>query len=141
MRLAFTLCVSLIIAISMVRAQQSNTSLHNMERRVCVLGNVRKPSVVSLEGGITLMQAIERAGGALPDMKSNGARIYRQSPNDNTQTLIVIDNLRAIERGRAVDLELQPRDVVEVFSHKRKKQTPVPCVVPCSDWLPSIRIL
>lgn len=108
---------------------------------VCVLGNVAKPAIISLEGQRSLLQALRAAGGPLLNMKSNGARVYRQHPGSNTGEVIVVERLSWIERGKVQDLTLLPYDVVEVISVKGKKKIGAKGLNPCMSWRPSFGIL
>jgi protein involved in polysaccharide export with SLBB domain len=108
---------------------------------VCVRGNVAKPAIVSFEGEIKLLQVVRAAGGAVPSLKSNGARVYRRHLGTDTGTEIVIESLRQLERGKYQDLTLLPYDVVEVISIKGKKKISANGINPCMSWLPSVGLL
>src|SRR5918912_1022310 len=132
MLLIFTSSVSLASAQNPTGNKPADTRPPVAENNViCVVGNVMNPSLIRLEGSITLMQAITQAGGALPDTKSTGARIYRDVPNDITKELIIIRELRGIEKGRAMDLKLQSGDVVEVVPRNKKKRVAQSMINPC----------
>lgn len=109
--------------------------------QVCFRGNVAKPAIVSYERDITLLQALERVGGTLPNQKL-GARVYRHVPNSNREEWILISELKKIQRGRAPDLPLLPSDVVEVFARNGKQRAPNSQFVdPCASWLPKVGLL
>jgi hypothetical protein len=100
-------------------------------KMICVVGNVMNPSLITLRDSITLMQAIKQAGGAVPDTNSVTVRIYRDNSKDGTKEVIIIKKLRAVEKGRAVDLNLQSGDVVEIVPRYKKKRVPQSRVDPC----------
>jgi protein involved in polysaccharide export with SLBB domain len=125
----------LVFAASVIVAgaqkQTDNQSPAAENRQICVVGNVSKPSLLQIEGSITLTEAINRAGGALPDSRSVGARVYRASPDGEEKELISINELRAVEKGRVKDLELRARDIVVVMPRNRKKLAPQSRINPC----------
>jgi hypothetical protein len=70
----------LAVSAVLVRAQQptENTSTNPLpviaedKSEICIFGRVKMASIIPFENRITLMQAIKNAGGALPDIESNG---------------------------------------------------------------------
>jgi polysaccharide export outer membrane protein len=79
-----------------------------------VTGRVVNPQKINIKDSITVSQAIAIAGGELPDGVINRVRIIRPNPyGDSAATEIVVD-LKAIRKGRAKDVVLQPYDIVEV---------------------------
>lgn len=80
---------------------------------VYVVGNVVQPQAILPEGTITLTQAIARAGGVTKYSKTDRIRIIRQTVGSSERTVITID-LKAITRHRALDLILQPFDIIDV---------------------------
>ena len=89
--------------------------------RAFVVGNVVKPSAVSLKEKTTITKAIATAGGALPDSKLDKVRILRQiNEGDTTKTEIIVD-LKAINKRQAEDIALQPNDIVDVPTANGKK--------------------
>lgn len=97
--------------------------------QVCVLGNVVKPSAIPIKGTISLMRAIGEAGGATPKM-SHRVLIIRRLPDGYLRN-IQIKDLKAVARGRATDILLQPEDIVIVSSRDNRTriapQTSTPC--------------
>jgi polysaccharide biosynthesis/export protein len=85
-----------------------------------VIGNVFKPTVITLKEPITVSQAIAKAGGTLPATKSDGIRILRQKPGSTEKTIIAVD-LGAIKKQRAEDVALQANDIIEVPTSSGKK--------------------
>jgi polysaccharide biosynthesis/export protein len=79
---------------------------------VYLSGEVRTPSMVPLDGGMTLLQALARTGGALPTAKTNSVLLIR---NDGRGGLSVhrVDVDRIL-RAEASDVYLHRRDVVFV---------------------------
>lgn len=129
--------ISLLLFAALVagsRAQQSGEGSKSApppapDQQVCVLGNVMKPSAVTFEGTISLMRAIGEAGGATPKM-SPRVLIIRRLP-DGYLKEIRIKDLKAVARGRAADIPLQPEDIVIVSSRDKRAwiapQTSTPC--------------
>lgn len=89
-------------------------------QQVFVVGNVFKPTAISMKEKITVAQAIAMAGGAMADSKKDRVRILRQVNNSMTKTEMVID-LDAISKNRAADVELQANDIVEVPTSSGKR--------------------
>jgi len=77
-----------------------------------VVGNVVRPTSITLKERITISQAIAMAGGTLPDTQKDRIRIVRQTRNNTTQEILV--DLKAVARRQAKDVELHPNDIVEV---------------------------
>jgi polysaccharide biosynthesis/export protein len=77
-----------------------------------VVGNVLKPSAVSLKDPITLTRAIALAGGLLPDTNRERVRIVRQSGETTTTDIYV--NLKAVAKRQVEDPILKPNDIVEI---------------------------
>jgi hypothetical protein len=113
----------------------SNQSSAAESQGICVVGNVLTPSLVRVEGAITLTEAIQKAGGALPDSKRIGVKVYR-SLSGVDKEMITIKELRAIERGRVKDIELHPGDVVEVVPREKKNTVPQASINPCPSKSP-----
>jgi polysaccharide export outer membrane protein len=77
-----------------------------------VVGNVLKPSAISLKDTITLTRAIALAGGLLPDTNRERVRIVRQSGEITTTDIYV--NLKAVAKRQVEDPVLKPNDIVEL---------------------------
>lgn len=85
-----------------------------------VVGNVFKPSSISLKTTTTVTQAIAMAGGLLPDSNANRVRIIRQVPGASIKSERFI-NLKAINQRQAEDVTLLPGDIIEVPTLSGKK--------------------
>ena len=81
--------------------------------QVFVLGNVLKPSAISIKEPLTVSKAIAIAGGTAPSTKKDKVRIIRQIPGSTAKKEIMVD-LTAIEKNKAEDVALQANDVVDV---------------------------
>jgi protein involved in polysaccharide export with SLBB domain len=75
-----------------------------------VYGSVVQPRAIFLRERTSVTQAIKIVGGVVPSGITNRVRIMRGC--DPVQTIVV--DLKAIERGRAVDVVIQPYDIVFV---------------------------
>jgi polysaccharide export outer membrane protein len=78
-----------------------------------VVGNVLKPSTITLRDKVTVSQAIAMAGGTLPDTQSNRVRVVRNDPRTNGKMELIVD-LKAVARHQSEDIALQANDIVEV---------------------------
>jgi polysaccharide biosynthesis/export protein len=78
-----------------------------------VVGNVLRPSAVSLKEPVTVSRAIAMAGGVMPDSKLDKVRIVRQEPRGGSKSEFFVD-IKAIDKWQAEDVRLQPGDIVEV---------------------------
>jgi polysaccharide biosynthesis/export protein len=85
-----------------------------------VVGNVFKPSPISLKMTTTVTQAIAMAGGVLPDSNVNRVRIIRQVPGASIKSERFI-SLKAINQHQAEDLTLLPGDIIEVQTLSGRK--------------------
>lgn len=81
--------------------------------QVYVVGNVLRPTAISLKEPITVSRAIAIAGGTAPSTKKDKVRIVRQTPGSTTKQEIFVD-LGAIERRKADDVALLANDIVDV---------------------------
>jgi len=89
-------------------------------QRVFVTGEVRVPGMIPLTGGMTLVEALTRAGGATSVTASGEVAIVRQKPQgkpgskDGDEPIRV--SLRDLETGgRAANIELQDGDTIYVL--------------------------
>lgn len=78
-----------------------------------VIGNVNKPSSVSLREPTTLMRAVATADGWSKHSKLTKVTILRTVEGDPKGQLIAVD-LQAISQLKAPDIMLQPKDVVYI---------------------------
>jgi polysaccharide export outer membrane protein len=113
----------------------------NEAEQAYVVGNVLRPSAVSLKEPVTLSRAIAMCGGLLPDTKNERLRIVRQAPGETAKTELYVD-LKAIEKRRADDVMLQAGDIVDVptAGGKRLLRTLIGAVVPAVGQLP-VRVI
>jgi polysaccharide export outer membrane protein len=81
--------------------------------QVYVVGNVIKPTAISLKEPITVSRAIAMAGGTGLDTKKSRVRVIRQQPGSGVKQEIFVD-LKAIEKRQAEDIALQANDIVDV---------------------------
>lgn len=89
-------------------------------QQVFVVGNVFKPTAISMKEKVTVAQAIAMAGGTMSDAKKDRVRILRQTPNSLTKSEIIVD-LDAISKNKVADIELQANDIVEVPTSSGKR--------------------
>jgi protein involved in polysaccharide export with SLBB domain len=84
------------------------------KERVYVSGEVGKQGTVSLTHGMTLYQAIQRAGGLLDTARRSQVILIRRQPDGHPAGAAV--DVRPVESGEAPDLDvaLQPLDMVFV---------------------------
>lgn len=78
-----------------------------------VVGNVIKPTKISLKESVTLTQAIAIGGGLAPEAKTNKVTIQRQEANSPLKTETVYD-LKDIRDKKIADPVLQANDIVNV---------------------------
>jgi polysaccharide export outer membrane protein len=83
-------------------------------RRVFVLGQAKAPGAIEIQAdeGLTVVQAIARAGGFTDIAATDRVNILRTG-QDGTQLKIVV-NVAAIIKGQSKDFPLKPDDVVSV---------------------------
>jgi polysaccharide biosynthesis/export protein len=102
-----------------------------------VVGNVFKPTTIPLKEPTTVSQAIAMAGGALPDTKTNRIRIIRKVAGESSKVEIFV-SLPEIVKQRAVDVVLDPGDIIEVpvSAGKRMMRTIYSAIGPAFGNLP-----
>ena len=88
--------------------------------KIYVIGNVFKPTTISLKEQVTLKQAIAMAGGVMQDTKLDKIIVSRRS-TDGVSRVEMIVNLKAINKKAARDIVLKRNDIVEVHSSRKKK--------------------
>jgi hypothetical protein len=96
---------------SYLQAPQVSLSLVKSSQRVTVSGAVRSPSVLNLEGTLTLSQAIAQSGGANDLANSERIHVARIT---GEQVEDAIFNLKEIQAGRAPNPALRGGDIVVV---------------------------
>jgi polysaccharide export outer membrane protein len=89
-------------------------------QQVFVVGNVFKPTTISMKEKITVAQAIAMAGGTMSDAKKDRVRILRQMGSSLSKSEIIVD-LEAISKHKSADVELQANDIVEVPTSSGKR--------------------
>jgi len=80
---------------------------------VLIVGQVSKPSALSIAEPMTLSRAVATVGGILPDGNKNKIRIRRQIPGSAANTEIFVD-IKARDKSQGEDFLLQGGDIVEV---------------------------
>jgi polysaccharide export outer membrane protein len=106
-----------------------------------VVGNVLRPSIISLKERVTVSRAIAMSGGLMPDTKTERVRIVRQAPDSASKTELFVD-LKAIDKRKAEDVVLQAGDIVDVptAGGKRLLRSLIGAVVPAVGQLP-VRVI
>lgn len=87
---------------------------------VAVNGQVKKPGVFPIPGRISLVQAIALAEGTTDFAKSNEVYLFREA---GEKTYIARFDVKAIERGRSPNPQLQQNDLVVVGTSSAAKVT------------------
>jgi protein involved in polysaccharide export with SLBB domain len=129
MKATFVLFALLVASTTMARGQQPNPQPSPAEEKyVCVIGGVARPSRVTLNGRLTVAQAIKETGGILPDARTL-VRVYSRTTDGVTRVTTV--DLKAAKKKPALDLELQSYDLVEVLRKKSGYETIGAALKPC----------
>jgi|FaiFalFF_MnMetaG_3_1042247.scaffolds.fasta_scaffold00121_10 polysaccharide export outer membrane protein len=84
---------------------------------VLIRGGVRRPGLIAYAERMTLTQAIEAAGGPLPEAKLERITIERPA-GKKTQRIVV--NLLQVAQGTRPDEPLQPGDTIDVPLPRRR---------------------
>lgn len=79
---------------------------------VYLSGEVRAPALLQMDGNLTLLQAMVRAGGTLPSANTGNVLLIRNK-DDGTLMVSKVD-LEKILRNESPDVFLQRRDVIYV---------------------------
>jgi protein involved in polysaccharide export with SLBB domain len=82
-----------------------------LSTEVYILGAVMEPRAIAFKDQVTLSMAVATAGGFLPDAYPKEIIIVRGSL---TQPRFGVVNFQDIERGKAREIALQPRDIIYV---------------------------
>jgi len=111
-------------------------------KTIYITGSVVKPQAVYIKEPITLMHAIKLAGGLSPNAQTDDIRIYRQTPDSISKTVIKI-NPKQINKHRGKDVILQPNDIIEVVSKRRACCIPffAPLITPTTRASLPVRII
>jgi len=99
---------------------------------VYVLGDVGKPGgyYMQRDSGLSALQAVGMAGGLLPNAAAPSSRIVRKDPNAPNGYAQIPLQLRAIQRGKQKDVQLQADDVIYVpFSYARNLIVQSPAIL------------
>ncbi|PYS47188.1 MAG: hypothetical protein DMF68_16640 [Acidobacteria bacterium] len=109
--------------------------------QIYIVGNVTRPSALSLREPITISRAIAMVGGVLPDSKKENVRIIRQLPGSKAKNEMFV-NLKAIDKHQAEDVELMANDIVDVPTNSGKHllKSFIGAVVPSVAQLP-VRVI
>jgi protein involved in polysaccharide export with SLBB domain len=83
----------------------------NVAREVYVLGAVNQPRPVAYKKGLTVAQAVASAYGTVTGAYMHHVAVVRGSLH---QPEVVIIDYKNVIRGEAMDIELQPQDIVYV---------------------------
>lgn len=79
---------------------------------VYLSGEIKTPSLLPMDGNLTLLQAMARAGGVLPSANTSNVLLIRNK-DDGELTVSKVD-IEKILRNEAPDVFLQRRDVIFV---------------------------
>jgi len=79
---------------------------------VYLSGEVRTPSMLPIDGNLTLMQAMARVGGTLVSANTSNVLLIRNQ-DDGTLLVSKVD-MEQILQNRSPDVYLQPRDVIHI---------------------------
>ena len=81
--------------------------------QVFVIGHVNAPQAIPLRDKVlTVSRAIAMAGGPARDGKTSQVRIVRQTVTGEKKEIVV--NLDAVRKQKAIDIVLNPDDIIEV---------------------------
>jgi polysaccharide export outer membrane protein len=102
-----------------------------------VVGNVIKPSTISLREPTTISKAIAMAGGTGPASRRDHVRVVRQVPGSQVKQELFVD-LSAVEKRKADDIILIPNDIVDVPTSGTKSflRTLTSAVAPAMAQIP-----
>lgn len=85
---------------------------HSSGMNVYLSGEVKNPSLLQMDGSLTMLQAIARAGGTLVSANTGNVLLIRRQ-TDGTLAVSKVD-IEKVLRNEASDVFLQRRDVVYV---------------------------
>ena len=100
----------LVDPVVVVEVDQSQSSKESL----AILGQVQKPGTYDfpIEGHLTLLQLISKAGGFTPIANVKNIKIIRKEKGEKAK--VIRANAEAIISGKQKDVELQPDDVIHV---------------------------
>ena len=105
--------------------------------KICIVGQVVKPSDLDFKRGLTVSEAISAAGGILPGSKSLKVIVISQPPGKQGEFTATYVDLKAIHKKRKPDLKLEPFSVVEVLT--RKAASPSEEFINLCPWFPVLK--
>jgi polysaccharide export outer membrane protein len=88
----------------------------NFENRVNVMGEVKKPQVITYQEGMTVLDAIQIAEGTTDIAKPNGTKIYRRSNKEQKEPykIFPVELDEVYEGDLSKNLLLEPGDMIHV---------------------------
>ena len=95
----------------LVNPQVSVRSSQFRSKRVTVLGAVNSPGTFSYEEGLSIVEAIVKAGGFEPRAKRDSVRVTRQMEGEGKRVVVAVE---AIGKGQAPPFFVHPGDVIYV---------------------------
>jgi polysaccharide export outer membrane protein len=95
-----------------LQSPQVSVFISHSAQRISVNGSVKNPGVITLDGTLTLSQAIAQAGGADNVADESRVHIARLRPDQTVKDTVF--DLEAIKGGTARDPRLQSGDIVVV---------------------------
>ena len=99
------------------------------QKKVCICGAVRNPSDIAIDKSLTLLQAIEGAGGVLPGSKKIWILRFHWVGEERFMIPIRTGSLKDIHKGKKPDQALELADVIIVTGGKNKDSKNFrPCV-------------
>lgn len=100
----------LVNPVVVVEVDQSQSSKESL----AILGQVQKPGTYDfpIDGRLTLLQLISKAGGFTPIANAKNIKIIRKEMGEKTR--VIRANAESIISGKQKDVELQPDDVIHI---------------------------
>lgn len=95
-----------------LQSAQVSVLVSHSAQRVSVNGSVQRPGVITLDGTLTLSQAVAEAGGASDVANENRVHIAHLRRDQTVQDTVY--DLKDIQQGKAVDPKLRSGDIVVV---------------------------
>ncbi|MCP4447223.1 MAG: polysaccharide export protein [Myxococcales bacterium] len=80
-------------------------------KKLSVFGQVKKPGTLGFTEGMTIIEAISRAGGFTPMARKNAVTVTRETDGKQAKYTVPVDT---IGRGKASNFYVRPGDVVFV---------------------------
>lgn len=95
-----------------LQSAQVSVLISHSAQRVSINGAVQRPGVITLDGTLTLSQAIAEAGGASDIANEKRVHIAHIQRDQTVQDTVY--DLKDIQKGKSVDPKLQSGDIVVV---------------------------